>query len=507
MVFSGFIADHSHPLLEALRAIAASLPSHVGVPFSEFEIKDFNHDGMSVRGIGTNENLESHQVILSLPKRLQMTSDDALDARFTGQKHDRWGIFRLSLLLAEKKAELLAIPYNKLSPEERFWATAIQSFPTLEDYKAQGLPLLQPETESGAKDLERLMGLPRLGDIPVWVMNQQSKLTEAIRTYNKLRGNHPMLKWEDMLWAFTTVAERSFMTPSGSTLAPVGDLLNQPEGNGNVYFHVIRQEDVDSGRAALDHASVGDIQFRTEERINAGEELTLSYHNSNSEKWDPIAWIMQYGMQLPKGQIRKWPREHCANLRSAHLEGGGQFLKTVRHVIASSCQDHFTNGDSGIGKVAMQFDEPGLRIASGSSSGRHNDDHLVQTAPTNARTVEKNDDQTDNIIDKHQVGVAHTALGPAAVRGHDVNLAQKDLANIRVVEKNEVLKDRDEVGEYQKLPVNLPWEMKTIHESAMNPLSVLLLHACGLRLSNRRAMEWQPYKAKKDHLVEKLNFL
>merc|ERR1712176_1453486 len=104
------------------------------------------HSGTEIHGLGTKEDIEAGDHVFVIPPWLMLKAQpQVFSSRFSGVSSD---VSRLALWLSEKKAELVDSGKPIMTDEEAYWSTYIRSLPSLEEYKASGMPLAASDEDA-----------------------------------------------------------------------------------------------------------------------------------------------------------------------------------------------------------------------------------------------------------------------------------------------------------------------------------------------------------------------
>lgn len=282
----GSFEGAAHEVLEAFRSV---LGPTSGVP--HIEIKEYEHGGSMVRGMGTNQDFDQGQIILNVPREHIVATDDLVDQRFAGAAND---VARAGLWISEKKVALLDHPSSTMSPQDEKLTKWIATYPTMEELKQQGGPLVTP-----METLDKWDGLPQVGYLKDWTESVVSRLKKDIANYNSHRGDHPRMTWDDAVWGRALANSRDFSC-RGAALAPVADLFNHTGKQANLKWW-------------CDHVT-GSLSFKTKRPIKAGEELTIDYGDKKS-----VSLAGMYGLIDENQKEPMWADGDCKQLHAAGL--------------------------------------------------------------------------------------------------------------------------------------------------------------------------------------------
>merc|ERR1719230_2385622 len=102
-----------------------------------------------------------------------ISTDDLMDSpRFSGAAND---VARAGLWLSEQKAQLVDHPSPNMSDKEKNLAFWIKGYPSLEELRATGGPLMTP-----METLQKWQGLPKVGYLHGWTKNVLTRLQSDI---------------------------------------------------------------------------------------------------------------------------------------------------------------------------------------------------------------------------------------------------------------------------------------------------------------------------------------
>lgn len=302
-------------MLDALRTALGSTHDGQDVGVGDMKADFFQHRGQAVRGVRATADIPEDGLILRVPEGFHMSAEDVQPLRFRVLREQS---ITSGLWLAEQKAH----------PRSKHWETFTKSLPTLEEYRAAGLPVGADPAE-----LARLSSLPDVGPMARWVQKLHRRLAIDLHRYTKaLRSElhtcplpgadswlpaKPM-SYDDALWGAISSVTRAFSRhafPEVDYFIPGVDLLNH-------------QRDANAGFAFEEPS--GDFVVRALQPIQSGEEISIDY----DPRAEPAEIWMRYG--IPPVRTGIDPRS-CKELCGADL-GQGAFSEGLRALVDQRCK-------------------------------------------------------------------------------------------------------------------------------------------------------------------------
>jgi len=331
--------DTVHSLLQAFQGLVGN--SHGSDHVSHFQGQDFEHGGQNVRGLSTSVDLSAGETLVTVPRYMRPPTAEQLreDPRFQSVAFSPHGAVTvpLGLWLAEKKVQIreqLADQHG-LDATEKYWEAYLRSLPSPKELRDAGIPMLAPKM-----DLLQLSGRPIVGALHLDALQMRQQVAIGLKRYNALRGFHPALDYDDVLWGTAVAGSRGFNC-GGTSLVPMADMMNHASSSAS-----------NGNWSCSDQDGVATLQALRP--ISAGEELTWSYHPDNDS---PVSTLSQYGFfDAAQARAMKWPALECGELRAAKLgkfAGSGAMLQKVGELVDASCPEDVANEAAESGVAGM----------------------------------------------------------------------------------------------------------------------------------------------------------
>lgn len=284
---------------------------------ADVDLAEFHHgDAGFVRGLRASSEFVRGEPLLVVPKQQQLDPKEAVGARFETLSGDK---ARLAFMLAERKNQVLYHPSAHVAPPEQYWTAYFQSLPSLQEYRAQGLPLLATDDE-----LHQIENLPHIDAIAKHALTQRKRILHDLQHYNAARGIRGKMSWKDALWSSAVTSTRLFDCgkKGGVRLAPSMDFIND--------------QGTDWSNAKWTcNPDTGDLVVSANSRIRRNKELTMSYvHGRPSAS----ALFSRYGWLDHLPHERKWADSECSRIRTLDLNHkSSPFFRALGRFVEMSC--------------------------------------------------------------------------------------------------------------------------------------------------------------------------
>lgn len=282
----------------------------------EIDVFETQHGGKGlIRGLMASKDFAEGQTLLVVPKQQQLEQGEATGERFDALSDSD---ARLTLLLAERKNQVLNHPSAHPADPEHYWKAYIESLPSLEEYRSLGLPLLATNSE-----LHLLENLPIVGPMAKLTLAKKAQLLDDLYRYNSARGARDRLHWKDALWSAAVISTRVFACDGDSTerLGPAVDFINDAGNNSNAEWRCDSQS--------------GALVLSAKQPINRHQELTMQYMPSGTSASDLFS---RYGLldSLPREQ---WGDSVCSKISELDLtHRSSPFLRALGAFTQHNCK-------------------------------------------------------------------------------------------------------------------------------------------------------------------------